>query len=165
MQAGAGRWAARRVRAGRAGRAQQASVSGRGAQGARGVQASERAGRAGERARGHGRTRRRQARRGALSASGQAAARAAGAGMGARGAGRGRAERAAWACGARGLGVPVCAGWACWLVSWASFGAQCTWLSFDSVFGPIRLGIFLSHLMNTVHCKINFRKKKFIKFN
>ena len=29
---------------------------------------------------------------------------------------------------------------------------------------PIRLGIFLSHHMNTVHCKINFRKKKFIKF-
>ena len=30
---------------------------------------------------------------------------------------------------------------------------------------PVRLGIFLSHQMNTVHCKINFfRKKKFIKF-
>ena len=28
----------------------------------------------------------------------------------------------------------------------------------------VRLGIFLSHQMNTVHCKINFRKKKFIKF-
>ena len=85
--------------------------------------------------------------------------RAAGTGVGARGAERERAERAAWAGGARGLSVPVRAGWACWLVSWASFGAQCTWLSFDSVFGPVRLGIFLSHLMNTVHCKINFRKK------
>ena len=51
----------------------------------------------------------------------QAAAREAGAGVGARGAGRERAERAAWACGARGLGMPVRAGWACWLVSWASF--------------------------------------------
>ena len=36
----------------------------------------------------------------------------------------------------------------------------------DSVFGPVRLGSFLSHQMNTVHCKIFFRKKKiFIKFN
>ena len=92
--------------------------------------------------------------------------------MGARGAGRERAERAvwaggraAWARGARGLGVPVRVGWACWLVSWASFGAQCTWLSFDSVFGPVRLGIFPSHIMNTVHCKINFRKKIYFKFN
>ena len=101
-------------------------------------------------------------RRGARSAGGQAAARAAGAGVGARGAGRERAERAAWARGARSLGVPVRAGWACWLVSLASFGAQYTWLSFDSVFGPVRLGIFLSHLMNTVHCKINFRKKKYL---
>ena len=33
MELGAGRWAARRVRAGRAGRVRQASVSGRGAQG------------------------------------------------------------------------------------------------------------------------------------
>ena len=75
------------------------------------------------------------------------------------GAGRERAERAAWA---RGVGVPVRAGWACCLVSWASFGAQYTWLSFDSVFSPFRLGIFPSHLMNTVHCKINFRKKKYL---
>ena len=27
---------------------------------------------------------------------------------------------------------------------------------------PVRLGIFLSHQMNTVHCKINFRKKKYL---
>ena len=113
-----------------------------------GVQASGRAG-AGGRAGG----------RGERSAGGQAAARAAGAGVGARGAGCERAERGAWA---RGLGMPVRAGCTCWLVSWASFGAQCTWLSFDSVFGPVRLGIFLSHLMNTVHCKINFRKKKYL---
>ena len=30
----------------------------------------------------------------------------------------------------------------------------------DSVFGPVRLGSFLSHQMNNAHCKINFRKKK-----
>ena len=30
----------------------------------------------------------------------------------------------------------------------------------DSFFGPVRLGSFLSHQMNTVHCKIFFRKKK-----
>ena len=35
----------------------------------------------------------------------------------------------------------------------------------DSVFGPVRLGSFLSHLMNTVHCKINLRKKKNIFLN
>ena len=111
-----------------------------------------------ERADEQGRAERRRADGSARSSGGQAAARKAGAGAG--GAGRERAERAAWASGARGLGVPVRAGWACWLVNWASFGAQCTWLSFDSVFGPVRLGIFLSHIMNTVHFKINFRKKK-----
>ena len=123
----------------RAGRARQASVSGRGAQGARGV----------ARGRGRGRKRRRAGARGAQAGRLQRA----------RQARRGRAGHTAWACGARGargLGVPMRAGWACWLVSWASFGAQCTWLSFDSVFGPVRLGIFLSHIMNTVHCKINF---------
>ena len=135
------------MRAERAGRARQASVSGRGAQGAQGVQASG--------ARGRGRT-----RRGARSTGGQVAAREAGVGVGARGAGRERVERAAWARGARCLGVPVRAGWACWLVSWAGFGAQCTWLSFDSVFAPVRLGIFLSHIMNIVNCKIKFQKKK-----
>ena len=93
-----------------------------------------RAGRAGSRSAGAGR-----------SAGGQAAARVAGAGMGARGTGRERAERTAWVCGARCLGVPVRAGWACWLVSWASFGAQCTWLSFDSVFDRFDSVFFLSH--------------------
>ena len=33
----------------------------------------------------------------------------------------------------------------------------------DSVFGPVRLGSFLSHQMNTVHCKINFQKKNIYK--
>ena len=32
----------------------------------------------------------------------------------------------------------------------------------DSVFGPVRLGSFLSHQMNTVHCKIKFSKKKYL---
>ena len=31
----------------------------------------------------------------------------------------------------------------------------------NSVFSPVRLGSFLSHLMNNVHCKINFRKNFF----
>ena len=65
--------------------------------------------------------------------------------------------------GTAGLGVawaqPVRAGWA----SWPGWG----FVHSDSVFfGPVRLGSFLSHQMNTVHWKINFRKKKyFIKFN
>ena len=59
----------------------------------------------------------------------------------ARGAPRQRAAGAragtAWASGAHGLGVPVRAGWECWLGQLGQFGAQCTWLSFDSVFGTI----------------------------
>ena len=107
-QAGTGRrWArvagqtarSRRWASVRAGSARQADVSWRGVQGERGVQASGRNGRR--------RTHRRQAWQ----------RRAAGAGMGARGAGREREEHAAWASGARGVGVPVRAGWACWLVS------------------------------------------------
>ena len=71
-----------------------------------------------------------------LSAGGQAAARAAGAaGVDARGAGRERAGRWMWARGARGVGVPVRAGWACWLGQLGQVGAQCTWLSSDSIFG------------------------------
>ena len=58
--------------------------------------------------------------------------RAAGALLGARSSRGTSAMRAAM----HGLGVAWaldgCAGWA----SWASFGAQCTWLSSDSVFGP-----------------------------
>ena len=121
-----GRWAYRaRARLG---------VLGAGAAGDGACRASGCAGRAGARSAGAGR-----------SAGGQAAARVAGAGMGARGTGRERAERAAWVRGARCLGVPVRAGWACWLVSWASFGAQCTWLSFDSVFDRFDSVFFLSH--------------------
>ena len=61
---------------------------------------------------------------------------------------RGRARQcAAGARQARGLGVQ--------LSQVGCFGAS------NSGFGPVRLGSFLSHLMNTVHCKINFRKKKF----
>ena len=88
--------------------------------------------------------------RGALAgARARAERRRAGAGMGARGAGRERAERATWA---RGVGVPVRVGWACWLVSWASFGAQCTWLSFDSVFDRFD-SVFFPESLNE-HCSL-----------
>ena len=64
----------------------------------------------------------------------------------------GRDRRARLGRPGRGLGVQ--------LGQVGCFGAP------DSVFGPVRLGSFLSHQMNTVHCKIFFRKKKiFIKFN
>ena len=69
---------------------------------------------------------------GARARGGCAAGRAAGALLGARSSRGTGAVRAAM----HGLGVAWaldgCAGWA----SWASFGAQCTWLSSDSVFGP-----------------------------
>ena len=70
-----------------------------------------------------------------------------------RAVGRGRTRgRARQGAAVRGLGVQ--------LGQVGCFGAP------DSVFGPVRLGSFLSHQMNTVHCKIFFRKKKiFIKFN
>ena len=77
--------------------------------------------------------------------AGGAGERAAGHDRSARKAGEGRARRTAWARGARGLGVPVRAGWACWLVSWASFGAQCTWLSFNLVFDRFDSIFLLSH--------------------
>ena len=126
---------------------------------------------------GRWRTRRRRLGRGA---GGHAGGRRAGA----RGAQAGRQQRArhgaggragarqgerarGWAHGARGArptgstgAQPVRAGWA----SWARLGFLCTLTRF---FGPVRLGSFLSHQMNTVHCKINFfkkKKKKFIKF-
>ena len=106
-----------------------------------------------------------------------AGGRAGGRRAGARGAQAGRQQRAlhgaggragarqgerarGWAHGARGArpagstgAQPVRAGWA----SWARLGFLCTLTRF---FGPVRLGSFLSHQMNTVHCKINFFKKK-----
>ena len=108
-----------------------------------------------------------RARQASLSGRGARGVQASGrAGAGGRTGAQGRAERRRAGGSARGRRRRGRAGWACWLVSWASFGAQCTWLSFDSVFDPVQLGISLSHIMNTVHCKINFRKKKiFIKFN
>ena len=57
-----------------------------------------------------------------------------------------RSRGAAGARPGRGLGVQ--------LGQVGCFGAS------NSVFGPVRLGSFLSHLMNTVHCKIKFSKKK-----
>ena len=73
--------------------------------------------------------------------------------MGAQGAGRerqvrrGRAGRWAWARGARGLGVA----WAVGLALGSALGPFS--IRFDSFF-------FLSHQMNTVHCKIKFFRKK-----
>ena len=60
-----------------------------------------------------------------------------GLGLGPRGALRGRTGRAAWERAARGGGVPVRTGWACWLGQLGQVGAQCTWLSSNSVFGTI----------------------------
>ena len=67
---------------------------------------------------------------------------------------------AAGARGTAGLGVAWaldgCAGWASWasLVHCALGSAMARFLD------PVRLGIFLSHQMNTVHCKIKFFRKK-----
>ena len=86
--------------------------------------------------------------------SGRAGSWARGVGRGARGVGP-RRERAAWVC--------LCsqAGRAGWSVgpSWCTVHlAQFSTWFFDSVF-------FLSHQMNTVHCKINFGKKNYFKSN
>ena len=83
--------------------------------------------------------------RGADSERQGAAGRAAGRGR-ARQCAAGRGRRARPGQPGRGLGVQ--------LGQVGCFGAP------DSVFGPVRLGSFLSHQMNTVHCKIFFRKKK-----
>ena len=77
--------------------------------------------------------------------------------QGAAGAGRrGRARRTAWASWARDLGVP---GRACvrrlgvLTCQLGQVGAQCTWLSSDSVFlDPVRLGIFSESLNE--HCSL-----------
>ena len=127
-------------------------MSGRGAQGAWGVQASGRAG-AGGRAGAQGRAR----------ASGSwARGRALGARQSA-----GRAAAGRWAHGGRALGAAgrrwargARAAWAPGLALGSALGALGPFsIRFDSFF-------FLSHQMNTVHCKIKFfrKKKKFIKF-
>ena len=75
-------------------------------------------------------------------------------------AGRGRARQCAAGRGRRARPGQPGRGLGLQLGQVGCFGAP------DSVFGPVRLGSFLSHQMNTVHCKIFFRKKKiFIKFN
>ena len=89
-----------------------------------------------------------KSRQGARRVGGRAGVRQSAAeARGARGLG---AWRAACALGAR----PVRTGWASWVLVHPAWFL--TWF-FDSVF-------FLSHQMNTVHCKINFEKKYF-KFN
>ena len=84
-------------------------------------------------------------------AGGMGAGALGGTGAGTRGAGArrrvaGRGRRARPGQPGRGLGMQ--------LGQVGCFGAP------DSVFGLVRLGSFLSHQMNTVHCKIFFRKKK-----
>ena len=70
-------------------------------------------------------------------------------------AGAHRRGRARQACG---LGAGRAA-WARGLALGCALGALGLFLArFDSVF-------FLSHQMNTVHCKINFEKRKYFKFN
>ena len=95
------------------------------------------------------------------------ARQALGAGVGARGAGRERAELAAGARGERGLGVPVRPGWACWLVSWSKLVHCAPGSVLTQFLNPVRLGIFPESLNDTVHCKVNFRKKIkiFLKLN
>ena len=149
-----GRWACVGARAGAAGaRAQGAAVGGaRGRLGER----QKRTGRAAGWASGSRARRARGARR----------RRAAGARAGMAWARRGARLGARCARGTAGLGVA----WA--LDGWQTGPAgpvlvHCAPGSVLARFlDSVRLGIFLSHQMNTVHCKINFfRKKKiFIKF-
>ena len=113
------------------------------------------AGRAGARVAqgaGAGAGRRRQAR--ARAGSGTAGrARQGAADVGTRGAGGGRAGRVAWALGARPRRL-----------GWPGLCTRCT----RPVFGPVRLGIFLSQIFWTLfvnpvheHCSSrNFSKKK-----
>ena len=145
---GAGRWARGRVAGGWARRARAGSGTARALQatGARACGAG--AGRRrGAQARGAGAGRRRGAQARARGQLGGRRARGRAAGVG--------AGRWAWA---RGLG----AAWAPGLALGSALGALGPFsIRFDSFF-------FLSHQMNTVHCKIKifFRKKKiiFIKF-
>ena len=105
----------------------------------------------------------RSAGRAAGRRAGRRLAQAAGAGARAERHGVGRAEcRRADAWGAvAGAGRARPGRWVRGLCAQAGpVGCSCTWLGFqpgffDSVF-------FLSHQMNTVHCKINFEKKKFL---
>ena len=145
------RWAS--VSAGRARRARQAGVSGCGAQGVLG-----RAGLACWGAQGGRRTGANGPARARASCS-WAQAQAGGRALGARqGAGRakGRWVRGRQALGARqaGAGRPGRAAWAPGLALGSALGALGPFsICFDSFF-------FLSHQMNTVHCKIKFFRKK-----
>ena len=97
----------------------------------------------------------------------RAGERAPGRGRSARQAGAGRARRTAWARGARGLGVPVRAGWACRLVSWAKLVHSAPGSVLTQFLDPVRLGIFPKSPNEHCSCGIKFfRKKKiiFIKF-
>ena len=70
----------------------------------------------------------------------------------------GRAARRGLAgSGARGVGVPVRVGWACWLVSYAKLVHCSPGLVLTQFFDRFDSVLFLSHEMNTVHCKINLK--------
>ena len=98
--------------------------------------------------------------RGALGWRAWGARQAWGSRQGARQAGRGRAGARGWAHGARGARQA----WAwpgCWMgVQARPAGPVLVHCALGSVLArfldPVRLGIFLSHHMNTVHGKINF---------
>ena len=93
---------------------------------------------------GSGRTRRRQARQRRAGRAQQGLGRRR---LGRAGVGRERAEREAWARAA----------WACLCAQAGPVLVHCAPGSVLARFlDPVRLGIFLSHLMNTVHCQVNF---------
>ena len=131
---------------GRAGTA-RACADGAGVRGRRGARGRARRERQVRRAAGKARTRG-GARQGAAGRAGRAAGRHAGV----------RQARGARSAGWPGRSLCAQAGPA---------GPGWGFVHSDSVFfGLVRLGSFLSHQMNTVHCKINFSKKKiFIKLN
>ena len=141
---GARRW---QLGAGRAGALQARGARGRSDRRARGRRMLGRGAAATRRAAGHagnGRQAREQARRGRAGERGWA--------HGPRGARPAWAWPGRWMGAQAGLAGPV-------LVHCAPGSVLARFLN------PVRLGIFLSHQMNTVRCKINFRKKKlFIKF-
>ena len=146
-------WAlgAGRAGAGRVSRARGACVLG--VQGARGRWAC--VGRAGVARRPHGRWAARVQARGALECAGarQQAGRAGGRRADGRQHRAGRAGRAQQGRQARGLGAGHAA-WAPGLALGSALGALGSFsIRFDSFF-------FLSHQMNTVHCKIKFFRKK-----
>ena len=68
------------------------------------------------------------------------------------------------AYGARGLGVPVHAGWACWLVSWAKLVHCAPGSVLTQFLDPVRLSTILESLKE--HCSLQkFFFSKFFLIN